>query len=250
MLDCDLDAGRLPDVEQRYDVAVCSGVLEYLHDVPGALAGMDAVARRAIVSYSDRRRGQRLATRVAQGWTSHLSLAELRSVFDSLDRESRFLTEWHGHVITAIDFEAGLPPLRDGEALVTEAAWETSFAQLEVLARRTGSAAVPPSLVVGGIGLGAWVQSQRRLQRRGTLSARRASRLEALPGWTWRNTRQPAATAVRAGAWRWRRRAAVATGRRRSARVDVEGGAGQRRARHRLRPGSRDRRACPGGSPR
>ncbi len=196
VLACDLDAGRWPDTGQRYDLAVCSGVLEYLHDAPAALAGIDAVARRAIVSYSDRRTGQRLATRVAQGWASHLSLAELRSALDSLDCEWRFLTEWHGHVILAIDFEAGLPPLRDGEALVTEAAWEASFAQLEALALRTGSAAVPASLVVGGIGLGAWVQSQRKLRRRGTLSARRARRLEALPGWTWRATRQPAAPAA------------------------------------------------------
>ena len=190
---CDLDAGVWPALDQRYDVAVCSGLLEYLGDIPGLLQGLGAIARRAIVTYSDRRRGQRIQTRVSQGWKSHLTLADLRAALDSLDREWRFLTEWRGHVILVIDFEPGLPPLRDGEALIEEAAWESSFARLEAHARRTGSARVSAALVEDGVGLGAWVAAQRRMRRRGTLSRRRTRRLEAVPGWSWRSA--PAAHA-------------------------------------------------------
>src|SRR5215212_8584783 len=37
---CDLDAGRWPRIEGRFDVAICSGVLEYLQHVPDVLAGL------------------------------------------------------------------------------------------------------------------------------------------------------------------------------------------------------------------
>lgn len=186
VLECDLDAGRWPAVARRYDVAICSGVLEYLRDVPGVLSGLAPLATRAIVTYCDRSRGQRLETRRRQGWQSHMTLSQLRGVLDGLDAEWRFLTEWRGHVICAIDYDAELPPLRDGEGLIEEAAWESAFAGLEAYVQRTGGARVPSSLVDGELALGAWVQAQRRLRRRGTLSARRTARLETLPGWTWR----------------------------------------------------------------
>lgn len=39
--------------------------------------------------------------------------------------------------------------------------------------------------IVNGVALGQWVGTQRGAQRRGTLSAERVARLEAIPGWSW-----------------------------------------------------------------
>lgn len=190
VIPCDLAAGRWPRLPRTYDIAVCSGVLEYMPDAGAVLAGLGAVASRAIVTYSDRRRGERIATRVAQGWSSHLVLSDLRRAFDATGADWRFLTEWRGQVISALDFEPALPPLRDGEALIQEAAWEAGFAGLAENVRRTGSADVRRALVVDGVAVGAWADAQRRLRRRGTLSAHRAQRLEELPGWSWRPRRR------------------------------------------------------------
>src|SRR4051794_5936398 len=40
VIDCDLETGRWPELPRRYDVAVLSGVLEYMPDVGGLLAGL------------------------------------------------------------------------------------------------------------------------------------------------------------------------------------------------------------------
>ena len=187
---CDLDAGRWPALDRRYDVAVCSGVLEYLRGRPGRCS----TASRSIARARDRHL-QRPRPRAAHPDAGQAGLEEPPDAAPTsaprstrLDREWRFLTEWRGHVIFAIDFEPGLPPLRDGEALIEEAAWESSFARLEAYARRTGSGRVANALVEDGVGIGAWVAAQRRMRRRGTLSARRTERLEAMPGWSWRAT--------------------------------------------------------------
>src|SRR4051794_33128188 len=115
VLPCDIDNGQWPDLGRKYEIAVCSGVLEHMTDIEPVLRGLPSVARRALVTYCDRGRGQRIATRVAQGWQNHLTLPELRRILDRLDGDWRFLTEWRHHVIVAIDFEPGLPPLRAGD---------------------------------------------------------------------------------------------------------------------------------------
>ena len=56
---------------------------------------------------------------------------------------------------------------------------------------REGHARVPAGHVEAGFRLGQWVKVQRRSHP--TMSADRAARLEALPGWTWeaRRKRRP-----------------------------------------------------------
>src|SRR5829696_1210855 len=200
VIGCDLAAGRWPELTRRYDIAVCSGLLEYTPDVGAILAGLREVAARALVTYSDRRPGQRVETLVKQGWKSHLTLAQLRAALEASGADWRFLTEWRGHALAVLDFEPGLPPLADGQAVIEEAAWEAGFGDLEAYARRTGSARVGKSVVVDDQAIGLWAEGQRRLRRRGTLSERRTARLEALPGWAWRAptvTRRGSGTAQR-----------------------------------------------------
>jgi superfamily II DNA or RNA helicase len=64
--------------------------------------------------------------------------------------------------------------------------WEGRFGALERFVEREGHAHVPNSQVEGEVNLGWWVNQQRANYAKQTLSADRASRLNALPGWTWR----------------------------------------------------------------
>jgi hypothetical protein len=60
-----------------------------------------------------------------------------------------------------------------------------SFRVLERFVAEHGHARVPAKTLVDGCRLGAWINAQRTSLRRGTLSAERRARLEAVSGWTW-----------------------------------------------------------------
>ena len=66
-----------------------------------------------------------------------------------------------------------------------EADWEEGFARLQRFAEREGHARVPQHHEEATFRLGGWVYTQRQRRRRGTLDAKKAARLESLPGWTW-----------------------------------------------------------------
>lgn len=203
---CDLDNGVWPHLATRFDVAVCAGVLEYMGDVASVLSRLPEVCDRALVTYADRKHGQRLGTRTAQGWVSHLTLAELMRAVDCSSGRGHLLAEWRGHVIASIDFKDGLPPLRDGGDVAEDPVWEASFQALRAYVERGGEAAPRASLVYQGVALGAWVRAQRRMRRRRTLTDGRAARLQELPGWAWVSPpqrRSPRSAAGRRAAKWW-----------------------------------------------
>lgn len=63
--------------------------------------------------------------------------------------------------------------------------WEENFATLLRYVDQTGHARVPRTCTLEDFNLGNWVGIQRREFARGALNARRQSRLEAVPGWSW-----------------------------------------------------------------
>jgi superfamily II DNA or RNA helicase len=69
---------------------------------------------------------------------------------------------------------------------VLDAQWESNFIALAEFTTTHGHARPPIKHSIKGVHLGNWVRLQRRLQLAGQLSAVRAERLAALPGWTWR----------------------------------------------------------------
>lgn len=92
---CDLNTHALPQLPAA-DIAVFSGVLEYLHDVPHVLTHSTKFCRTVIVSYvtaQDTGFFSRLE-RSRDGWFNHYSLAELLDLFSrcglQLDREARW----------------------------------------------------------------------------------------------------------------------------------------------------------------
>jgi hypothetical protein len=65
------------------------------------------------------------------------------------------------------------------------APWEYWFGLLEAFVAREDHARVPNAFVENGFRLGQWVTEQRHNHSKSILSEERASRLEALPGWSW-----------------------------------------------------------------
>ncbi len=64
--------------------------------------------------------------------------------------------------------------------------WDDTADALEAFAAEHGHCQVPADLVDRhGVAVGRWADQQRALHRRGRLSAVRAARLQALPGWSW-----------------------------------------------------------------
>jgi hypothetical protein len=67
-----------------------------------------------------------------------------------------------------------------------DAAWEEGLSHLERFAARERHTRIPLAHLEDGYRLGQWVSTQREAHRAGRLSADRAGRLEAVPGWDWR----------------------------------------------------------------
>ena len=66
--------------------------------------------------------------------------------------------------------------------------WGHTIALLEQFVAREGHARVPIKHVEDDVRLGSWAGTQRTEFRRGRLSPERVARLEAFPGWTWRQS--------------------------------------------------------------
>jgi hypothetical protein len=87
---CDLNRRPLPQLERSagVQVAVFSGVLEYLVDLPGVLAWLGPHVDRVVASYNcapasagRANRLQMLAERLSAGWVNGFTDAELRACF-------------------------------------------------------------------------------------------------------------------------------------------------------------------------
>jgi superfamily II DNA or RNA helicase len=63
--------------------------------------------------------------------------------------------------------------------------WERNFQILTEYVASSGSADLPPKVLVGGINLGAWARNQRGYYAQGILDPHRAVRLAELPAWRW-----------------------------------------------------------------
>ncbi len=97
---CDLNRpARLPDVV-GFDVAVCSGVCEYLWYPREVLGWVSRVADAAIVTYCPAKGGLRdRFERLAQGWLCHLSESEFQAILMYWWRDVEPAVRWGQHQI-------------------------------------------------------------------------------------------------------------------------------------------------------
>ncbi len=93
-----------------------------------------------------------------------------------------------------VQYARGLLPRDRAKRLQAMAGWswntrddmfEVGLGHLRAFVKREGHARVPSGHVEAGYPLGTWLSNCRRCHRRGRLPRKRASRLEALRGWTW-----------------------------------------------------------------
>lgn len=110
---CDFEAGEFPSLDEPADIAVCSGVLEYLHEPGLFVARLPSLARQALLSYAVRSRGQPETERMARGWINHFSRAQLLALVRQAGLTPHELTNWRGQLILAARPRGTrVPPLR------------------------------------------------------------------------------------------------------------------------------------------
>jgi hypothetical protein len=77
---CDLNARELPAFP-AHDVAVFSGVLEYINDVPRVVAALAPSFPRVVASYAVKDARKSVARRRSGGWVNDYTSAEFEQIF-------------------------------------------------------------------------------------------------------------------------------------------------------------------------
>jgi hypothetical protein len=94
---CDLNASTLPNFG-THDVAVFSGVLEYVHDVPRLVAHLTKSVDVIITSYAATDRGRR-RNRRAMGWVNDYTDSEFTELFEAANFRKTDTNAWNSQVI-------------------------------------------------------------------------------------------------------------------------------------------------------
>ena len=97
MVLCDLNASQLPQLG-RFDVAVFSGVLEYVRDVPRVVDYLYGFVDAVIASYAVNVSSSNLS-RMGRGWVNNYSRDEFIEVFEAGGFEAIQCIPFNGHVI-------------------------------------------------------------------------------------------------------------------------------------------------------
>jgi len=93
---CDLNGDTLPRFG-RYDVAVFSGVLEYVHDLPRLIGHLSDQVDRIIASYAVL--DENAENRRTRGWVNDYTSAELVQLFAEAGFDKAASQRWQSQVI-------------------------------------------------------------------------------------------------------------------------------------------------------
>ena len=93
---CDLNSKTLPQFQQ-YDVAVFSGVLEYVNDVPRLILCLSSCVNVIIASYALMEKNVR--NRRRQGWVNDYNSAQFIEIFENAGFHCDHTEEWKSQVI-------------------------------------------------------------------------------------------------------------------------------------------------------
>lgn len=95
---CDLNSSKLPKISQ-YDVAVFSGVLEYVKDLSGLLLYLSKFINIFVVSYAPTDTIPQLINRRYHGWVNDYSIKQLNDLFEKNHYICDHLESWRDQII-------------------------------------------------------------------------------------------------------------------------------------------------------
>lgn len=184
---CDFNAGEFPELATPADIAVGSGVLEYLSDPEWFLRRLPELAPRAVVSYAVWRTYQTPRGRRRAGWVSDLTRPALEEMLAAAGLGWREIAVWSGHLLLELTPAGSAlePALRTPPVDPAPADWAEGTAALRRFVASHGHAAGPPGPIEDGFDLHAWIGRQRAAWRAGRLAEPLARELESLTGWCW-----------------------------------------------------------------
>lgn len=99
-----IDLNKDLPVIARYNVAVFSGVLEYINDIPRVIAWITPYVDTIIASYAVSK-GEDMTGREYNGWINNYTFAEFDNLF--FDFVPIITKVWHGQAITRYDKTIG-----------------------------------------------------------------------------------------------------------------------------------------------
>lgn len=88
---CDFNAGVYPEVKERFDYVVCSGVFEYIRKPQEFLRRLPCLGRFVIMSYNPLHPGDSKMTRLGLNWVNHFTEQQIEQLFFSNDLKWRVL---------------------------------------------------------------------------------------------------------------------------------------------------------------
>jgi hypothetical protein len=82
VLFCDFNRDIYPEPGRRFDVAVCSGLLEYVRKPRQFIPRIAALADRLLLTYNPIQPHESKIERLAKNWVNHLSQEQLEHIFN------------------------------------------------------------------------------------------------------------------------------------------------------------------------
>jgi len=89
----------VPTFDQKFDVAVCSGVMEYVLDPGFFIDTVRSWADRIVLSYVTTDIVADAKRRLDSGWVSKLSIVDLDELFSNAGLSYRIRARWQAHLI-------------------------------------------------------------------------------------------------------------------------------------------------------
>lgn len=78
---CDFNGGIYPEFQEKFDFAICSGVLEYIREPEAFLRKISGYGNILILSYNARKPAESIFSRRAKHWVNDFTQAEMESLF-------------------------------------------------------------------------------------------------------------------------------------------------------------------------
>ncbi len=95
----DFNKGIIPSFDEPFDIAICSGVMEYIDDPAAFLRIVMGWADLLILSYAVTDAESNIQNRRNQGWFTDLSYMDLLQIFSEQNIFARHAGVWRGQVI-------------------------------------------------------------------------------------------------------------------------------------------------------